>query len=83
MQLAQRETERFCKNLASLCSEHGSIQKLADDAGMTRAYVSNVIHGKVSPSLEHAANIASALNLSLSDLLMDPKEFSRQIQKTA
>lgn len=83
MQLAHRQTERFRKNLGTVCREHGAIQKIADDAGMTRAYVSNIIHGKVSPSLENSAKIADAIGLTLTDLLADPKEFSFQLQKTA
>lgn len=83
MQLAHRQTERFRKNLGRICAEHGDIQRIADLAGMTRAYISNIIHGKVSPSLENAAKIADACELSLTDMLAEQKDFSRHLQKTA
>ena len=81
--MAHRQTVRFRKNLETICSEHGTIQSIADKAGISRPYVSNIIHGKVVPSLDNAAKIAEAVGISLTDMLADPKEFCVPLERTA
>jgi putative transcriptional regulator len=63
------KADNFRRNLAIACSEHGRIQNVADDAGVSRVYLSRIIHGKSVPTLEVAARIADALGIPLSDLL--------------
>lgn len=59
------------------CGEHGlSMQQFADMSNVSKAYVSMLIRGKnpstgkpVSPTVETLTNIASAMGMSLHDLL--------------
>jgi len=67
--MAHANTEFFRRNLAALCAEHGSVQALADKAGLTRVYLSRIIHGRSVPTIDVAARIADALEVPLSSLL--------------
>lgn len=59
------------------CDEHGmSLQQFAENANMSKAYVSMIVRGKnpstgkpVSPTLESYENIAAAAGTTLYDLL--------------
>ncbi len=46
-----------------------SMAKLGEKAGVSSGYVSDIEHGKVSPSLEKATVIASTLNITVGWLL--------------
>lgn len=67
--MAQAQTERFRRNLEFLCAEHGQVQAIADKAGVSRVYVSRIIHGRSVPSIDIAARIADAVGIPLADLL--------------
>lgn len=67
--MSHKHTETFRRNLATLCAGYGGVTRAAKNAGLTREYLSNVIHGKVTPSLDIACRIADATGKSLSDLL--------------
>lgn len=70
------EARNFRANVGALCAEHGEIQRIADKAGITRVYLSKIIHGKATPTLDVAAKVASALDMPLSLLLDSPKKLS-------
>ena len=72
--MPRRDTKNFRANLAARCAGHGTIQRVADDAGITRPHLSKIIHGHSVPTLEVASKIAGALGLQLSELLADPAE---------
>lgn len=64
-----REAINFRDNVGSLCEEHGEIQRIADKAGISRVYLSKIIHGRATPTLDIAAQIATALDMPLASLL--------------
>lgn len=67
-EMAHVKTRNFQRNVAALCERHGMVKRTADAAGITREYLSNVIHAKAVPTLDVALAIADALDVSLSDL---------------
>lgn len=67
--MAQIETEIFRKTLADLCAEHGRIQEIADEAKLSRVFLSRIINGHAVPTLDVAARIAKAAKMPLSDML--------------
>ena len=48
-----------------------SIQKLADEIGVTRNYISQLEHGEKFPSLDTLIGIANVLRVSADELLCD------------
>lgn len=74
-----KEAENFRNNVAALCAEHGEIQRIAVKAGITRVYLSKIIHGKATPSIDVASSVAKALELPLADLLDSPKVLSKKL----
>jgi len=70
--MAHRRTETFRNNLKVLCVGYGRVTQLAAAAGITREYLSMVIHGKVVPSLDIALQLAEAAELSLDELCEKP-----------
>lgn len=79
----QRETRNFRANVATLCTEHGEVQRVATKAGISRVFLSKIIHGKAVPTIEVAAQISDALECPLADLVQDPKEFSSRLAKAS
>lgn len=71
MQMATAETRRFRAVLAFHCANHGEVQRIADRAGITRPYLSKVLHGKAVPSIEIASKIATALDITLADMVAE------------
>lgn len=63
------QTEVFRVNLSAICAEHGKIQEIADAAGLSRVFVSRIVHGHSVPTIDVAARIAEAAGFQLSDLL--------------
>ncbi len=78
MQLMATETLNFRKNLGSLCAEYGAVQRIATQAGISRVFLSRIIHGHATPTIEVAASIARAAGLSLSDLIGPPEKLSKK-----
>lgn len=74
--MARREVVLFRKNVGILCEEHGRIQGVADQANISRVYLSKIINGHSTPTIEIALQIADALGYSLADLMSPhPKKF--------
>ena len=71
--IAHAQTENFRRNLAAVCADRGSIQRIADRAAIHRVYLSKVLHGHAIPSIEVAARIADAAGLSLAAIFRNPK----------
>ena len=81
--MAQKEVVNFRKNLAELCAEHGAIQRIADAASLSRVYLSNIIHGHATPTLESAGKIASALSVPLGVLVDAPSNLKKNLAKAS
>ena len=47
---------------------------LAEQVGISKVAVSNIVTGKSSPSLDNLLKIASALNVSITELIGEKKE---------
>jgi transcriptional regulator with XRE-family HTH domain len=78
MQPAQRRQVRnFRKNLAILCADHGAITLTAAAAGITRVYLSRIIHGHSVPTLGVAGDLADALAVPLGDLVGSTENFTK------
>lgn len=74
--MARREVTCFRNNVATLCAEHGRIQEVADQAKISRVYLSRIINGHATPTIEIALQISDALGYSLADLLSaHPKKY--------
>lgn len=67
-----QEAENFRRNVAAACDVHGSKQELADNAGISNVYLSKIIHGKATPTIDVASKIAGALGVPLGKLLKSP-----------
>ncbi len=70
--MASRKAENFRRNIAILCDGYGNVQKLASQAGITRVYLSKIIHGKAEPSLEIAVALADAAGRTMEELFVRP-----------
>ncbi|MGH7744294.1 MAG: helix-turn-helix domain-containing protein [Candidatus Dormibacteria bacterium] len=60
--------EQFRRNVAALCAALGGIQRVATEAGISRVYLSRIIHGHAQPTIGVAGRIADAVGLPLGDL---------------
>lgn len=49
---------------------------LAEQVGISKVAVSNIVTGKSSPSLDNLIKIAGVLNISITDLIGEEKEES-------
>lgn len=58
---------------ASAKRKNLSVNKLADFAGVSRGYVSELLRGKKSVSVKTLAKIAAALDVDLRDLIPSTK----------
>lgn len=67
--MAHKQTEVFRENVAELCAEHGRIAEIAERAGISRVYLSRIINGHATPTLDIAAQIAEAVKIPLPALL--------------
>lgn len=75
--MPQAETERFRKNLYNACLPHGAVQRIADSAGLSRVFVSRIIHGHADPSLDVAVKLAKAAGFSLGEMVeKSPKKLA-------
>jgi transcriptional regulator with XRE-family HTH domain len=54
---------------AAMRKKHWSANQLADFAGVSRGYVSEVLAGKKSPTLRTLAKLAAGLDVSVRDLV--------------
>ena len=65
--------ELFCKNVARAMQERGlSKLKLANIAGISVSFVSDITTGKANPSLKIMTHLAEALQIPLPLLLFEP-----------
>lgn len=56
-----------------LKSQEMTTATLADNVGITRANMSNIVNGKTTPSLPTLQKIADALGVSIVELFAQPK----------
>lgn len=70
--MAERETIVFRANVAAICEEHGAVQAVATKAKITRVYLSKIIHGHATPSLDIAAKISEAVGIPLARMISRP-----------
>lgn len=62
--------DRFVKRVLAASAERDlSINRLADFAGVSRGYLSELLRGKKTPTLTTVERIAEALEVSACDLL--------------
>lgn len=71
------DVNNFRENLKSLCDGYGEVKKLAEKAGISRPYLSDIMRGENTPSLAVAIDIAKAAGVDLADMLAPPKKFSK------
>lgn len=65
----------FCNNLRRLIRERGlTVQELADLCMVRRSYLSRLLHGHHSPSLDVAEQIANGCGVPLYELLTPKSE---------
>lgn len=57
-----------------LKSQEMTTATLADNVGITRANMSNIVNGKTTPSLPTLRKIADALKVSITALFEQPKQ---------
>lgn len=68
----------FSENVLELAKREGlSIQHLADRCKMRRSYLSRLVHGHHSPSLELVETIAEALGVEAHELITP--DFSKNL----
>ena len=61
--------------IKEVCKEKGvKIMDLSTMIGVSQTNTSNIINGKVNPSLETLEKIASALNVRITELFEQPKK---------
>lgn len=61
--------------LKRIMSERGfNITRLAEETGMKNANISNLIHGKASPTLDTITRLSKALGVEPWEMLKDPEE---------
>jgi len=70
--MAHKNIDYFRANLGRMCAGYGNVSRTAKAAGITREYLSTVIHGDAIPSLEVACQIADALQVPLEELFRRP-----------
>lgn len=65
----------FSNNVARVLREKGlTVSELAADCGMRRSYLSRLLHGHHSPSLDVAEKIATACGVPLYEMLRPKAE---------
>lgn len=68
----------FSENVMELVKRDGiTLKDLADRCGMRRSYLSRLVHGHHSPSLEFVENIAKALGVEAHELITP--DFSKNL----
>lgn len=79
--MAKTQRENFHHNLAAIVGAEGrgAVTALAETFGIHRVSMSRKIHGHEPFSLEEAEKIARHYGLSLTDMLVSPKEFSKNL----
>ena len=71
------DVRNFQRNARTVCQRRrGEVCRLAKRAGISRVYLSQIIHGHARPSLAIAAKIARAADVPLAALMGSPKDFS-------
>lgn len=65
--------------IKEVCKEKGvKVMDLSTMIGVSQTNTSNIINGKVNPSLETLEKIATALNVPMWQLFASPKEIQAQ-----
>ena len=67
--------------IKEVCKEKGvKIMDLSTMIGVSQTNTSNIINGKVNPSLETLEKIASALNVKITELFEEPTNINGYIE---
>lgn len=67
--------------IKEVCKEKGvKIMDLSTMIGVSQTNTSNIINGKVNPSLETLEKIASALNVRITELFKEPTNINGYIE---
>lgn len=67
--------------IKEVCKEKGvKVMDLSTMIGISQTNTSNIINGKVNPSLETLEKIASALNVRISELFEEPTNINGYIE---
>lgn len=67
--------------IKEVCKEKGvKIMDLSTMIGVSQTNTSNIINGKVNPSLETLEKIASALNVRITELFEEPTNINGYIE---
>ena len=67
--------------IKEVCKEKGvKVMDLSTMIGVSQTNTSNIINGKVNPSLETLEKIASALNVSITELFEEPTNINGYIE---
>jgi transcriptional regulator with XRE-family HTH domain len=74
MGMAITDVENFRANVKARCAKHGAIQSLADAAGISRVFLSQILNGHSEPKFGMALDIARALGVDISELYAAPPE---------
>ena len=67
--------------IKEVCKEKGvKVMDLSTMIGVSQTNTSNIINGKVNPSLETLEKIASALNMRITELFEEPTNINGYIE---
>lgn len=67
--------------IKEVCKEKGvKVMDLSTMIGVSQTNTSNIINGKVNPSLETLEKIASALNVGITELFEEPTNINGYIE---
>ena len=67
--------------IKEVCKEKGvKVMDLSTMIGVSQTNTSNIINGKVNPSLETLEKIASALNVRITELFQEPTNINGYIE---
>ena len=67
--------------IKEVCKEKGvKVMDLSTMIGVSQTNTSNIIYGKVNPSLETLEKIASALNVRITELFEEPTNINGYIE---
>lgn len=72
--MAHEITERFRRNLRTLCEGYGRARQVSEAAGISREHLSRLMHGKTVPGLDLAVRLAQALEVRIEDMLLEDVE---------
>ena len=79
----QTEAENFRRNAKHLCSPWGEVSRIAKKLGVSQPMITLVLQGKQRITLTFAEKFARKYGLSLTEMLVPPKEFRKLVDPVA